>query len=196
MSRDELVAVVADAAATNGAALFAGNGSLARSLSTLHDRDDCFYMVGSMGLCSAIAAGFANRSGAPVIALEGDGNTLMGLSGLPAVAKAASGALFVHVVADNGQCETTGGQMTLSGDVDFGALALAAGYDARATVTTVESLTAALAEALRGGRTLIHAEIEVGVSPKHPRPVLEPVAIAARFLAEAASRSWSRGGHA
>jgi sulfopyruvate decarboxylase subunit beta len=189
---DDLVLAVAEAALENGAAVFTGNGNLPRALSTLLDRRTFFYMTGSMGLCASIAAGFANRSRASVVALEGDGNLLMGSSALPAVAKAAEGRTFVHVVVDNAQCETTGGQKTLSPEVDMCGVAAADGYDSTRSVRDLDELAAALSAAFeRGGRTFIHAVVGLRASPKHPRPRLEPSEIAERFVSEAREQGWS-----
>ena len=90
MTRDEILRLVAKMARGAGAAVFTGNGYNARTLAALDDRPEFFYMVGSMGLCPTLAAGFAHRSRMPVIVVEGDGNALMGLSGFPVTACASS----------------------------------------------------------------------------------------------------------
>src|SRR6266566_7694195 len=126
MKRDEALRAIAAAAVKSRAAVFVGNGYNARALYALADRGEFFYMVGSMGLCSTLAAGFAHCVQMPVIAVEGDGNALMGLSGFPVASKAARGQ-FIHVVLDNGQHESTGGHQGLSSQIDFGLVASGAG---------------------------------------------------------------------
>lgn len=182
MTRDDLVEAVTRACAGHAAVLFVGNGSVARSVATLHDRDEVFYMVGSMGLCSSIAAGFCHARRRPVVALEGDANLLMGMSGLPAVARATRGRTFVHVVADNGQCETTGGQRTVTDGVDVERLAAACGYERSARCEDADDVTVVLDQALtEGGSWMLHAPVVPGTSPKHARVPQHPREITRRF---------------
>lgn len=182
MTRDEVVEAVAAAADRTGAAVFVGNGSVARSAATLCDRPETFYMVGSMGLGPVIAAGFAARSDRPVIVLEGDANALMGMSGHPVAARAAAGRPFVHVLADNGHCETTGGQRSLAEHVDFVGVALACGYPRAYEASGAVALRAVLDGALeRPSPTFAYVRIELGASPKHPRVPYHPREIRRRF---------------
>jgi thiamine pyrophosphate-dependent acetolactate synthase large subunit-like protein len=62
-------------------------------------------MMGSMGLALPLAIGFSRRAGSAAMAVEGDGNALMGLSGM-ALAEALGGRRtgFIHVrtAADSG----------------------------------------------------------------------------------------------
>src|SRR6266849_3100530 len=97
MKRDEVLSLIATIAEKKRAFIFVGNGYNARALCALADHPYAFYMVGSMSLCPTLAAGFSHFVKAPVIAIEGDGNALMGMSGFPVASNAASGA-FVHVV--------------------------------------------------------------------------------------------------
>jgi|GEM_PF-1215604 len=186
MHRDEALRIVLLATRGGGAALFAGNGFVARAAVTIDDRPLNFAMLGSMSLAPALAAGFAHRTGLPVVVVEGDGNALMGLSSLPAVAAALAGGdghagagghaggggarrgggeaargPFVHVVLDNGVYESTGGQRTLSPRVDLCAIAVAAGYPSARAVTGGAVLTAAMAEALaRPGPTYLRVRVD------------------------------------
>lgn len=188
MTREEVLQVVDRAAAAAGAALFTGSGCNAQALAAIADRPSHFYMLGSMGLCATLAAGFSGRSGRPVVAVEGDGNALMGLSGLP-VAAAAAGRPFVHIVLDNGLHETTGGQLTLAGGVDFGLLALGAGYERLYRVSDLAGLDAALQAGLSSReRTFVHAATEPDQGPPRPRVAHHPREIARRFRSEAARR--------
>jgi thiamine pyrophosphate-dependent acetolactate synthase large subunit-like protein len=122
LRRDDVLLAAAAGARRWDAAIFVGNGNNARAMATLDDRPQNFYMVGSMGEYPCVAAGFAARSRTPVIAIEGDGNALMGMSGWPAV-RATAARSFVHVVLDNGVYETTGSQLTLAHAVDLPAVA-------------------------------------------------------------------------
>lgn len=186
MNRNEALAIVAGQAEMAGAYVFAGNGYNARALCAVKDRPEFFYMVGSMGLCPALAAGFARFVSRPVLAVEGDGNALMGLSGYPACAAAVRGT-FVHLVLDNGLYETTGGQRTLAGQVDLVRVATAVGYLRALSTPDETSLERALAEALRSGSmTFIHVPTDITKGPPPPRVSHHPRVIKSRFRHRAA----------
>jgi len=77
------------------------NGFPSREVYALRDRPENFYMIGSMGLASAIGLGVAlAQPRRKVVVLDGDGNVLMAMGTLATV-----GALkprnFVHIVFDN-----------------------------------------------------------------------------------------------
>lgn len=186
MNRNDALAIVAGEADAAAAFVFTGNGYNARALCALMDRPRFFYMVGSMGLCPTLAAGFARFVSAPVVVVEGDGNALMGLSGYPVSAAAATGA-FVHLVLDNGQYETTGGQRTLADRVDLVAIARGAGYGRSLDVREPDALRAALREALAlPASTFVHLRTDTTPGPPHARVPYHPREIAARFREAAA----------
>jgi thiamine pyrophosphate-dependent acetolactate synthase large subunit-like protein len=188
MNRNDALAVVAAEAEAAAAFVFAGNGYNARALSALADRPEHFEMVGSMSLCPTLAAGFARFTSAPVVAVEGDGNALMGLSGYPVVAANATGT-FVHVVLDNGQYETTGGQRTLADRVDLATIARGAGYDRTLAAHEPDELRTALREALAlPATTFVYVPTELTPGPPHPRVPYHPREIATRFRQAAAAR--------
>lgn len=182
MRRDDALTVIADVAQRRGAAIFIGNGNNARAMHDLTRRSrHIFYMVGSMSLAPSIAAGYSHCSGNPTIVVEGDGNALMGMSSLPAVCAAAKPS-FAHVVLDNGQYETTGGQRTLSAKVDLPAAALAAGYTTATRVSDGEGLTASLEASLDDGhRSYAYVPTELDDQPQHPRVPYHPREIPSLF---------------
>ncbi|MEO3814439.1 thiamine pyrophosphate-dependent enzyme [Sphaerisporangium sp. B11E5] len=183
--RDEVLAVVLQAARAAGAAVFTGNGDVARAVAAVGDHPLNFSMFGSMGLAPVLAAGFAARTGRPVVAVEGDGNALMGLSGLPVTAFAA-GTPFVHVVLDNGVYETTGGQPTLAARVDLPAMALAAGYATAGRPGGPGELRDVLDGGLRApGPSFVLVRTRLATGARHPRVAAHPRDIARRFKAAA-----------
>ena len=104
------------------------NGFLSRAAFGARDRDTAFYMIGSMGLASSIGLGIAlARPDRRVIVFDGDGNVLMNLGGVAAVAAARPGN-FHHVVFDNAAHGSTGNQRTSSDRVALESIADAAGY--------------------------------------------------------------------
>ena len=59
------------------------NGYVSRAGCAARDREECFYMFGSMGLASSIGLGYAlSRPNERVVVLEGEGSVLMNLGTL------------------------------------------------------------------------------------------------------------------
>lgn len=160
--------------------LVATTGFTGRELFALGDTANQLYMVGSMGCAVSLALGLAiARPDRRVIAIDGDGAALMRLGALTTVA-AERPANLVHVLIDNGQHESTGGQATVSAGVDFCAIASGAGYRAVATEAEPEAVQAAVAHRTPGLRFL-HVPVLPGVPKGLPRPSMSPAAVAERF---------------
>lgn len=124
------------------------NGYICRESFSLGDRPQSFYMIGSMGLASAIGLGLAlARPSLRPVVFDGDGNLLMNLGVLPLVASVAP-ANYVHVVFDNEVYGSTGNQRSISGEVRLDRLAAAAGYRTVVAATDADAITAALRDAV------------------------------------------------
>ncbi|MDH3977567.1 MAG: phosphonopyruvate decarboxylase [Gammaproteobacteria bacterium] len=158
----------------------ATTGYTGRELYALEDRGNQIYMVGSMGCASSLGLGLAIA--APdrrVIVLDGDGAALMRLGALAMLGFERPKNL-VHVLLDNGIHESTGGQTTLSGAVDFTAVAAACGYPAVTATGTPEGLATALEQA-GDELTFIYAPTVPGVPEGLPRPTVTPAEVAQRL---------------
>ena len=108
------------------------------------DRPANFYMLGSMGLLSSFGLGLALL--APelrVFVLEGDGSALMSLGTLPLIA-AEHPANLIHVILDNEVYESTGGQPSISSQVELAELGRSAGYRRVVRVDDTEGLESAM----------------------------------------------------
>ena len=124
------------------------NGYICRESFSLGDRPENFYMIGSMGLASAIGLGLTlARAETATVVFDGDGNLLMNLGILPLVAARAP-RRFVHVVFDNEVYGSTGNQRTVSAEVRLDRLADSAGYRSVAAVTGADDVTEAVRAAL------------------------------------------------
>ena len=175
---ERFLGVVPDAAG-----VIATTGKCGRELFTLADRPQHLYQVGSMGGASAMGLGVALHTRRQVVVLDGDGAALMKLGNLATIGSRAP-ANLVHVVLDNGTHDSTGGQATVSANVDFAAVALACGY---ATGASCDSL-GGFEQAMAAGRAtpgphLIHARIAPGSLAKLGRPTVKPPDVARRFRA-------------
>ncbi len=104
------------------------NGFPSREVCKLRDRDQNFYMIGSMGATAGIGLGLAlAQPEKTVVVFDGDGNVLMSLGTLATIA-ALKPKNFIHVVFDNEVYGTTGNQPTYSRVVGLDKMAKAAGY--------------------------------------------------------------------
>lgn len=180
LARDEALTLIAAAAARHRAAVFIGNGLAPRALRMIADRDQNFYMVGSMGLALPLAVGFCRLAAVPTIAVEGDGNALMGMSAM-ALAPAAHGPL-VHVVLDNHGYESTGGQRSPAPGFAFVDVARAAHYPMAVEVDDAAGFASAVEEVMTGRRVcLVHAHVARAGGAPPPRIPLHPGEITDRF---------------
>ncbi len=124
------------------------NGYLCRESYAVADRPQNFYMIGSMGLASAIGLGLAvARPDVKPVIFDGDGNLLMNLGILPMVGALVPGN-FVHVVFDNEVYGSTGNQPSVSREVRLDCVAAAAGYRTTRAATTPTEIEAAVNAAL------------------------------------------------
>lgn len=116
------------------AAVVSTCGHISRDLFNFQDRPGNFYLVGSMGMAGPVALGISySQPDQIVVAIDGDGSATMNMSGLGSVA--ASEGRILHVVLDNGQHGSTGGQRV----APMGSIAeVACGFGYR-TVLTLDS---------------------------------------------------------
>ena len=165
------------------AALIASTGKCGRELFTLADRPQHLYQIGSMGCAGALGLGIALNARRPVVVLDGDGAALMKLGAIATIG-AQGPENLVHLVLDNGVYDSTGGQATVSANVDFARVALACGYRRAASCDSIEGLDQALSEALAvPGPALIHLRIAPGSMENLGRPTIPPKEVARRFRA-------------
>ena len=170
------------------ALLVSCNGFVSRELFTARDRPENFYMIGSMGLASAIGLGAAlAQPDKRVVVVDGDGNILMNTGTLGSIASLAPKNLF-HILLDNEAYDSTGGQSTIAGQVDLDKVAEAFGY---ATVVRIED-EQALAEALptffdAEGPAFLHVKVEKGTDHSISRVTWTPTQMTERFRGRATS---------
>lgn len=165
-------------------------GMISRELHYTNDRPSNFYMIGSMGLVSALALGVAlAEPRRKVLILEGDGSALMSLGMLPLIAS-ESPAQLVHLVLDNESYESTGGQPSISSQVPLEKIAKASGYKNSVQVANEEMLTKALRNAMDGaGPHFILGKVAIAPVPGIPRVQTAPAEIARRFASSL--QSWA-----
>ena len=160
-------------------ALIATTGYTSRELWALQDRANHFYMVGSMGCAASLGLGVAvGQPDRRVVVVDGDGALLMRMGILATIGHQQPQRL-VHIVLDNGQHESTGGQSTVSASLDLCAMARACGYPRVSRVDSPDQLRELLETP--GGPHFIHVPTVAGVPPNLPRPTDPPERVAQRF---------------
>ena len=159
------------------------NGYPSRESHAVLDRPLNFYMIGSMGLASAIGLGVAlNHSARHTVVFDGDGNVLMNLGILPMVGARAP-ERFVHCVFDNEVYGSTGNQGSPAPGVRLDRIAAGAGYRTAVAVTSEEEIGRAVAEALASaGPHFILARVTAEQADV-PRIAHTPAQIRDRFRA-------------
>ena len=160
------------------------NGWISREACAARDRDENFYMLGSMGLAAPIGLGIAlAQPERGVVVLDGDGNLLMALGALALVA-AQRPARFLHVVLDNERYGSTGGQRSLSETVALDDLARAAGYAHVLRAGDGRTLDDAVEDLLRAhGPAFLLVKVAPEADGDAPRVPHEPQEIARRVHA-------------
>ena len=186
MRRWEAVQRVVDRA--GDALIIHANGMISRESFTHRDREENFYMIGSMGLGCPIGLGVAmSRPGRRVIVLEGDGNVLMSLGTLAMVGDIQPKNL-IQVVLDNEGYGSTGGQRSISDNIALEGFASAAGYAQVERVTTEQGLEEVLNAVLEvDGPSFLLVKVEPGSLEGIGR-VSHPPEIIAERLAGAVQR--------
>ena len=163
------------------------NGYICRESFAVKDRIENFYMIGSMGMASAIGLGVALAApDRPTVVFDGDGNLLMSLGILPMV---GGGPVMgrgrpdnlVHVVFDNALYGSTGNQASPSRTVGLHHIARAAGYQRATAVTAADELHAAVAAAVAGGGPSFILARVTGEEQPAPRIPYAPEEIRDRF---------------
>jgi thiamine pyrophosphate-dependent acetolactate synthase large subunit-like protein len=138
----------------------------------IFDRPLNFFSFGAMGLASSHGLGLAlARPERKVLVLDGDGSLLMNLGTLVTISAAAPKNL-IHMVWKNGSYEANGGHPVPHQQVDFAAMACAAGIASVYRANDPESFESAVRQALSvDGPAFIEVEIEQG--PLGPRSYKE-----------------------
>ncbi len=163
------------------AAVIATTGKCGRELFTLADRPQHLYQVGSMGCAGAMGLGLAMNARRPVVVIDGDGAALMKMGAMATIGAYGPDNL-VHLILDNGVHDSTGGQATVSANVDFARVALACGYAGAASCDDLMGFERAFQAGLAApGPWLIHLRIVPGSMAGLGRPTLTPAEVARRF---------------
>lgn len=155
-------------------------GYPSRELYSVRDRDENFYMLGSMGLASSIGLGLALSTSKRVVVFDGDGSLLMNLGSLVTIANQSPPNLTL-IVLDNESYSSTGGQPSYTArKTNLAEIARAAGIENVLEAGSIEELKRAFNES-KGKTSVIVAKVERGNAAVPVIP-LSPYRIKKRFM--------------
>lgn len=183
LSRKEAIACILDACP--GDPVFcATTGRAARELSNLrdergesHSRD--YLNVGSMGHSSSVALGVAlARPDRLVVCLDGDAAAIMHMGAMAVVPQAGAPNLL-HVVLNNGEHESVGGQPSAGWRIDLTGVAAACGYETvGGPVSGASEVAVAVRELCsRAAAAFLDVRISPGIAPDEPSLEVDPAAM-------------------
>jgi sulfopyruvate decarboxylase subunit beta len=144
-----------------------------------------YLCVGAMGLGASHALGLAlGRPDKRIFLFDGDGSLLMSLGSLVTVAAAAPANLY-HFLFENGTYEANGAHpIPGRAQVDFVALAAAAGYPRYHSFAELAEVESDIAGVLRGaGPVFVDLKVEPGARPKYDYQLMHSAAPRAAFKA-------------
>lgn len=179
LSREEIVKTIIDGMGESDIVV-STTGKLSRELfEAREERGEChkrdFLTVGSMGHSSMIAMGIAmEKPDRRVYCLDGDGASLMHMGSM-AVLTSQQSKNLIHFVINNSAHETVGGMPTVSGNIDFPALAKSVGYAHVFTATNAVELKAVISK-LDGMSGPIFVEVKANLKSRADlgRPTTTP----------------------
>ena len=157
-------------------------GYTGRELKQVIQQHNTFYTAGSMGCLGSIGLALAiAQPKRRVYILDGDGALLMKLGTLATIGLYKPSNLY-HLVFDNGQYESTGGQATASQVVQFPALASNSGYRYTVSVSSISALEKFIEHTrAKPGPMMCHVRIQPGTVPDLKRPSQSPDQLRSEF---------------
>ena len=180
-SRHEVLGKIVEHTKSATDIVIATTGFTGRELYAIKDRDNQFYMVGSMGCASSLGLGLAlARPDLQVTVIDGDGAGLMRMGNFATIGKYAKGN-FRHILLDNEAHDSTGSQSTVTANIDFADIAAACGYQSVWQSSDLPKLEQILQNSGTTGPTFLHMKIATGTIDNLPRPTVTPEAVYTRL---------------
>ncbi len=166
----------------NNTIQLATTGKTGRELYEIEDAPNNLYMVGSMGCVSSLGLGLAlAKKDKDIVVIEGDGALLMRMGSL-----ATNGCYapknMLHILLDNNTHDSTGGQSTVSHNVNFVDIAAACGYSKSIYVHNLEELESCIKDWKREKNlTFLYMKIAKGSIEGLGRPKMKPYEVKERL---------------
>jgi phosphonopyruvate decarboxylase len=162
--------------------LLATTGKTGRQLYEVKDAASNLYMVGSMGCIGSLGLGLAlTKQSFDIVCIDGDGSILMRMGSL-ATNGYYSPPNMIHILLDNNAHDSTGGQRTVSHNVNFVEVASACGYAKSIYMHNLNELHARLKEWKPAkGLTFLYMRISPSSEEHLGRPVMKPYEVKERL---------------
>jgi len=163
--------------------LLATTGKTGRELYEIEDTEHNLYMVGSLGCISSLGLGLAlTIIDKKVIVIDGDGSLLMRMGSL-ATSAHYNPTNMLHILLDNNSHDSTGGQSTVSHDVDFVSVAASSGYENSIYIHNLNELKANISKWKENqGLTFLYLNIQKGSKKELGRPKIKPYQVKERLM--------------
>ncbi|WP_285754750.1 phosphonopyruvate decarboxylase [Parageobacillus sp. G301] len=160
----------------------ATTGKTGRELYEIEDAPNNLYMVGSMGCVSSLGLGLAlAKKDKDIVVIEGDGALLMRMGSLATNGYYAPKNML-HILLDNNTHDSTGGQSTVSHNVNFVDIAAACGYSKSIYVHNLEELESCIKDWKREkSLTFLYMKIAKGSKEGLGRPKMKPYEVKERL---------------
>lgn len=162
----------------------ATTGITGRELYEIEDSPNNLYMVGSMGCVSSLGLGLAlaqHSKNKDVIVIDGDGSLIMRMGSL-ATNGTYSPPNMLHILLDNNAHDSTGGQSTVSHNVQFVEIAASCGYVQTIYIHNLAELKTKMEEWKKTkGLTFLHLKISKGHKDQLGRPKIKPYEVKQRL---------------
>ncbi|MEP2671425.1 MAG: phosphonopyruvate decarboxylase [Cyclobacteriaceae bacterium] len=181
-TRRETLKVLTDLSDMN-TVLLATTGKTGRELFEVADKPNHLYMVGSMGCISSLGLGLAiSQPEKKIVVIDGDGSAIMRMGSFTTNAYYQPGNLL-HILLDNNTHDSTGGQATVSHNIDFVDQAASVCYPIALRVGTLDELTKAVVKwQMNGGLTFLYLKIAKGSTKDLGRPTMKPHEVKTRLM--------------
>jgi phosphonopyruvate decarboxylase len=153
----------------------ATTGKTGRQLYEIEDACNNLYMVGSMGCVGSLGLGLAlSKPNYDIVVIDGDGSLLMRMGSL-----ATNGYYnppnLLHILLDNQAHDSTGGQMTVSHNINFVEIASSCGYTRSIYVHNLKELHAWIKEWKQARwLTFLYMRISTSSEEQLARPTMKP----------------------
>jgi phosphonopyruvate decarboxylase len=161
----------------------ATTGKTGRQLYEIEDSYNNLYMVGSMGCVGSLGLGLAlSKQSFDIVVIDGDGSLLMRMGSL-----ATNGTYhppnMIHILLDNNAHDSTGGQRTVSDNVNFVEIASSCGYAKSIYIHSLNELHASIKEwKATKGLTFLYMKISPNSEEQLGRPAMKPYEVKERLV--------------
>jgi phosphonopyruvate decarboxylase len=162
--------------------LITTTGKTGRELYEIGDAVNHFYMVGSMGCASSIGLGLAlTKKDLDIIVIDGDGSLLMRMGSL-ATNEYYNPQNLLHILFDNHAYDSTGGQKTVSQNINFMEIAAFCGYSKSIYIHNLAELKTEIEDWKKNKElTFLYMKIAKGSKESLGRPHIKPYEVKDRL---------------